>query len=53
MRLRISIDYGLPEYDEVKQNPDKVFAFLCYRGVYYAKWCNLNLSFNQRSTWIK
>ena len=27
----------VPEYDPDKHNPEKVFAFLCYRGIHYAK----------------
>lgn len=34
-------DYNLPEYDETKHDPDKVFAMLCYRGLHYAKWVYL------------
>tara|TARA_R100000152_G_C6671349_1_gene107590 strand:- start:418 stop:606 length:189 start_codon:yes stop_codon:yes gene_type:complete len=33
----------VPEYDPEVHNPEKVFAFLCYRGVYYAKWVYLNI----------
>ena len=39
--LKISLHYDLPEYDPIKHNPDKTFAFLTYRGVNYAKWVNL------------
>ena len=33
----------IPEYDPNIHNPEKVFAFLCYRGVYYAKWVYLDI----------
>ena len=26
-----------PEWDEDKHDIDEVFAFLCYRGIHYAK----------------
>ena len=32
----------VPEYDPDKHNPERVFAFLCYRGVHYAKWVVLD-----------
>ena len=31
-----------PEWDEDKHDIDEVFAFLCYRGVHYAKWVVLD-----------
>ena len=34
----------VPEYDPDNHNPERVFAFLCYRGVHYAKWVVLDLS---------
>ena len=43
LKVKIEWDYGLPEYDTEKHNPEKVFAFLCYRGIHYAKWVNLNV----------
>jgi len=39
--LKIKISYDLPEYDSVKHDPEKVFAFMTYRGVNYAKLVNL------------
>ena len=27
-----------PEWDEEKHDIEEVFAFLCYRGIHYAKW---------------
>ena len=32
----------VPEYDPDKHDPERVFAFLCYRGVHYAKWVVLD-----------
>ena len=37
--FNIQIDWEQPEI----HNPEKVFAFLCYRGVHYAKWVYLNI----------
>ena len=34
--LRIKVDWGspvLPEFDPVKHDPERTFAFLTYRGV--------------------
>ena len=33
----------VPEYDPEIHNPEKVFAFLCYRGIPYAKWVTLDV----------
>jgi len=33
----------VPEYDSEIHNPEKVFAFLCYRGIHYAKWVYLDV----------
>jgi len=27
-----------PEWNEDKHDIEEVFAFLCYRGIHYAKW---------------
>ena len=40
----------VPEYDPDIHNPEKVFAFMCYRGVHYAKWVYLNI-FIEGSSW--
>ena len=51
--IRIDIDWeqpAIPEYDPEIHNPEKVFAFLCYRGVHYAKWVYLNI-FIEGSSW--
>jgi hypothetical protein len=39
--LKVRFEYDLPEYDPSKHDPDKVFGFLTYRGVHYAKWIDL------------
>ena len=33
----------VPEYDPEIHNPERVFAFLCYRGIHYAKWVYLDV----------
>ena len=51
--IRIDIDWEqpeVPEYDPEIHDPEKVFAFLCYRGVHYAKWVYLNI-FIEGSSW--
>ena len=42
--LHLNLDGSpkLPEYDEEKHNPEKVFSFLTYRGVHYTKWVYLD-----------
>ena len=32
MRIKLEINYDLPEYDPEKHDPEKTFAFLTYRG---------------------
>ena len=45
--LRIGWEYPeIPEFDPDIHNPEKVFAFLCYRGIHYANWVYLDI-FNQ------
>tara|TARA_X000001036_G_C20563184_1_gene759355 strand:+ start:702 stop:890 length:189 start_codon:yes stop_codon:yes gene_type:complete len=44
--LHININWErpeVPEYDEEIHNPERVFSFLCYRGVHYAKWVYLDV----------
>ena len=44
--LHININWEtpeVPEFDAEIHNPEKVFAFLCYRGVHYAKWVYLDV----------
>ena len=43
--LKVKFEYDLPEYDPLKHDPDKTFAFLTYRGVHYAKWVNSKVNF--------
>ena len=33
----------VPEFDPEIHNPERVFAFLCYRGIHYAKWVYLDV----------
>ena len=37
------------KYEDI-HDPEKVFAFMCYRGVHYAKWVYLNI-FIEGSSW--
>ena len=32
-----------PEWNEEKHDIEKVFAFLCYRGIHYAKWVYIDV----------
>ena len=32
-----------PEWNEEKHDITEVFAFLCYRGIHYAKWVNIDI----------
>ena len=41
-----------PEWDEDKHDIDEVFAFLCYRGIHYAKWVYLDI-FNHQDWKLK
>ena len=44
--LHVNINWEppeVPEFDPEIHNPEKVFAFLCYRGVHYAKWVYLDV----------
>ena len=46
--IRIDWEYPeVPEYDPDIHDPDKVFAFMCYRGVHYAKWVYLNIFYGR------
>jgi|TARA_B100002019_G_C21171159_1_gene548517 hypothetical protein len=52
--LRIKVDWDrpdLPEFDPVKHDPDRVFRFLTYRGVHYAKWVYLKVNFGAINNW--
>ena len=49
MKIEFTWDeYQVPEYDPEKHDPERVFAFLCYRGIHYAKWVYLDV-FNVNS----
>ena len=37
----------VPEFDPEIHNPEKGFAFLCYRGIHYAKWVFVGDIFGQ------
>ena len=51
--LRISWERPeIPEFDPEIHNPEKVFAFLCYRGIHYAKWVYLDV-FNRNNGHLK
>ena len=44
--LHININWEtpeVPEFDAEIHNPERVFAFLCYRGIHYAKWVYLDV----------
>ena len=34
----------VPDFDPEIHNPEKVFAFMCYRGLHYAKTVYINVS---------
>ena len=38
----------IPDFDPEIHNPEKVFAFLCYRGIHYAKWVHVDVVFNKQ-----
>ena len=38
----------IPDFDPEIHNPEKVFAFLCYRGIHYAKWVYVDVVFNKQ-----
>ena len=41
-----------PEWDEEKHDIEKVFAFLCYRGIHYAKWVYIDVIMESPSWFI-
>ena len=44
--LHINVNWEtpeVPEFDAEIHNPERVFAFLCYRGIHYAKWVYLDV----------
>ena len=42
-----------PEWDEDKHDIDEVFAFLCYRGIHYAKTVYIDVTMEGHSSFIK
>ena len=42
-----------PEWDEDKHDIDEVFAFLCYRGIHYAKWVYIDVIIEGSSWFVK
>ena len=52
--LHINVNWEtpeVPEFDAEIHNPEKVFAFLCYRGIHYAKWVYLDVLM-ESSSWF-
>ena len=43
----------IPDFDPEIHNPEKVFAFLCYRGIHYAKWVCIEVIMESPSWFIK
>jgi|MGYP001178361616 hypothetical protein len=44
--IKFTLEHPLvPEFDPEIHDPDEVFALLCYRGIHYAKWCNIKILF--------
>jgi len=41
-----------PEWDEDKHDIDEVFAFLCYRGIHYAKTVYIDFSMESASWFL-
>ena len=41
-----------PEWDEDKHDIDEVFAFLCYRGIHYAKTVYIDFTMESPSWFI-
>ena len=41
----------MPEWDDEKHDRDEVFAFLCYRGLHYAKTVYTNVQL-EGSSWF-
>jgi len=42
-----------PKWDEDKHDIDEVFAFLCYRGIHYAKWVYIDVIIEGSSWFVK
>ena len=46
LNIKFTLEHPLvPEFDPEIHDPDEVFALLCYRGIHYAKWCNIKIIF--------
>ena len=43
----------VPEFDEEIHNPERVFAFLCYRGIHYAKTVYIDFTMEGPSWFLK
>ena len=43
----------IPEFDPDIHNPERVFAFLCYRGIHYAKWVYIDVIIEGSSWFVK
>ena len=41
-----------PEWDDDKHDIDEVFAFMCYRGLHYAKTVYINVSIEGHSWFL-
>ena len=41
-----------PEWDEEKHDVDEVFAFLCYRGLHYAKTVYIDVTIEGHSWFV-
>lgn len=50
LKIKLEWNYNLPEYDPLIHDPEKVFAFLTYRGCSYAKWVYLK-SYGVSKNW--
>ena len=42
----------MPEWNEEKHDRDEVFAFLCYRGIHYAKWVCIDVIMEGHSWFV-
>ena len=41
LKSKVEWDYDRPDYEPEIHYPDRVFRFLTYRGISYAKWVSL------------
>ena len=42
----------MPEWNDEKHDRDEVFAFLCYRGIHYAKWVCIDVIMEGHSWFV-